>query len=137
MGVDELGGSAPEREGAVRRANGARILWGLVFVLSSVINLLLTLPHPEFYHNFAELTFFPFYRDILLNVAVPNAPVISALVVVFELVTGVLVLSKGKAARVGLLATAAWVLFVWPSMGWYTIASPLLLAVPWWLLRRQ
>jgi hypothetical protein len=123
--------------GRARLASAIRLVWGLFFVASSLVNLVITFPHPELYREFANLTFLPFYRDLLLDVAVPNGRLITALVIVFELAAGVLVLTKGRAARMGLLATAAWVLFVWPAMGWYTIASPLLLFVPWWLLRNQ
>jgi hypothetical protein len=118
-------------------ANVARILWGLVFVASSIINLTVTLPRPELYRDFADLTFFPFYRALLLKVALPNGYLITGLVVVFELVVGVLILGQGRAVRLGLIGTALWVLFVCPAMGWYTIFSPLLLLVPGLLLRRK
>jgi hypothetical protein len=118
-------------------ATGVRVVWGLVFVGGAVVNLLVTLPHPEVYEGFAELAFFPFYRDLLLDVAVPNATLITALVVVFELTAGALVLSTGRLARLGLLATVGWTVFVWPAMGWYTIGSPLLMIIPCWLLRNQ
>ncbi|MGD2166424.1 MAG: hypothetical protein PVH50_12950 [Anaerolineae bacterium] len=37
--------------------------------------------------------------------------------------------------RWGLVATAVWILFVTPAMGWYTIFSPVLLIIPAPLLR--
>ena len=137
MGSDCCGGDSRPNAGAARRARVIRVVWGLVFVAGAVVNLLVTLPHPELYAEFADLTFFPFYRRLLLEVAVPNGRLISALVVAFEIGAGLLVLGGGKAGRIGLWATAGWTLFVWPAMGWYTIASPLLLAVPCWLLRRD
>lgn len=116
-------------------ANVGRIVWGLCFIASAVVNLTMTLPNPELYRDFADLTFLPFYRSLLLEVALPNATLVSALVVVFELATGVLLLSKGVAVRWGLIATAGWILFVTPAMGWYTLFSPVLLIVPALLLR--
>jgi len=61
--------------------------------------------------------------------------VITALVAVFELAAGVLVLSRGVAVRVGLVGTGLWVLFITPAMGWYTIWAPVLLVIPGLLLR--
>ena len=67
-------------------ANTGRILWGMFFIVSSIINLVITLSNPVLYRSFAELTFFPLYSRLLLNVAFPNAYLITGLVVVFELV---------------------------------------------------
>jgi hypothetical protein len=118
-------------------ANIGRILWGAFFVGSGVFNAAVTLPNPGLYRDFADLTFFPFYRSLLLQVALPNATLISALVVVFELAVGVFVLSKGRFVRWGLICSGLWCLFVWPAMGWYTLASPALLIIPGLLMRRE
>jgi hypothetical protein len=118
-------------------ANVGRILWGAFFVAGGVFNAVVTLPNPGFYRDFADLTFFPFYRSLLLQVALPNATLISALVVVFEFAVGAMVLSKGQAVRWGLICSALWCLFVWPAMGWYTLWSPVLMVIPWLLMRRK
>lgn len=97
--------------------------------------MIVTLPHPEIFRSFAELTFFAWYRGLLTNVAAPNATAITALVVVLELAAGLLILSRGTAVRIGLVSTALWIVFLMPSMGWYTVWSPLLLVVPLWLMR--
>jgi hypothetical protein len=116
-------------------ANIGRILWGLVFIASSIVNLTVTLPNPAFYRTFADLTFFPFYRRLILNVAIPNAQLITALVVIFEFAVGVLTLSKGQAVHWGLIGTGAWAVFICPAMGWYTLGSPLFLIIPLLLWR--
>lgn len=116
-------------------ANVGRVLWGLVFIASSVVNLTVTLPNPDFYRTFAELTFFPFYRWLILNVAIPNATLITALVVAFEFAVGVMTLSKGRWVRWGLIGTGVWVVFIAPAMGWYTIWSPVFLIIPVFLMR--
>ncbi|HEU0295311.1 MAG TPA: hypothetical protein VFR47_21400 [Anaerolineales bacterium] len=116
-------------------ANIGRILWGLFFIASSLFNLFITLPNPDFYRAFADINFFGFYRWLLLNIALPYATVITSLVVIFELTVGMLILTKGIAVRYGLMGTCLWLLFICPSMGWYTIWSPILLVVPFLLLR--
>jgi hypothetical protein len=93
--------------------------------------------NPEFYRTFAELTFFAFYRRLILDVAIPNAYLITALGVSFELAVGVLTLSKGKGARWRLIGTGAWVVFICPAMGWYTIWSPVFLIIPALLMRHD
>jgi len=129
--------SSETRADATNRsaANIGRIAWGIFFLVCSVFNLFVTVPHPEFYGDFADLTFFPFYRGLLLNIAEPYGVWISSLVVIFELVTGILILSKNTPARVGLLFTALWLVFLFPSMGWYSLGTPLLLVIPILLLR--
>jgi len=74
-----------------------RLLWGVAFLISSAVNLVMTLPNPELYGEFADLTFLPWYRSLLLSVAVPHAELVSALVVLFEFITALMLLSKGKA----------------------------------------
>ncbi|MGD2166425.1 MAG: hypothetical protein PVH50_12955 [Anaerolineae bacterium] len=64
-------------------ANAARLVWGVAFFVSSVANLLMTLPNPDLYREFADLTFLPGCRSLLLQVALPNAHLISGLVVLF------------------------------------------------------
>lgn len=128
---DRRAGSAPTA------ANVGRILWGLIFIASSIVNLAVTLPNPGFYRTFADLTFFPFYRQLILDVAIPNAILITALVVIFEFSIGVLTLSKGEWVRWGLIGTGIWVVFIAPAMGWYTIWSPIFLVIPALLMRHN
>lgn len=118
-------------------ANVGRVLWGLLFVASGVVNLTVTLPNPGFYRTFADLTFFPFYRWLILNIAIPNATLITALVIVFEFAVGVMTLSKGEWVRWGLVGTGVWVVFIAPAMGWYTIWSPVFLIIPALLMRHS
>jgi hypothetical protein len=130
-------GTNPSRRAASvpTAANVGRVLWGLAFVAASIVNLTVTLPNPAFYQTFADLTFFPFYRQLILNIALPNATLISLLVVIFEFTVGLMMLSKGKWVHWGLVGTGIWVVFITPAMGWYTIASLIFLIIPALLLR--
>jgi hypothetical protein len=101
------------------------------------VNLTVTLPNPAFYRTFADLTFFPFYRQLILNFAIPNATLITALVVIFEFAIGALTLSRGRGVRWGLIGTGVWVVFIALAMGWYTIWSPILLIIPALLMRYE
>lgn len=116
-------------------AHVGRVLWALFFIGGAALNAVFTLRQPDVYRTFSQLTFFGWYRELLTGVALPNATAITSLVVALELGVGLLMLSQGVAVRVGLISTAAWLVFLWPSMGWYTVWSPLLLCIPLWLLR--
>ena len=116
-------------------AEVGRTLWGLFFVGGATFNALSTLGQPEVYRAFAQLTFFGWYRDLLLSVALPNATAITSVVVFLELSAGLLILSRGVAVRIGLIGTAVWVVFLGPSMGWYSAWCPLLALIPLGLLR--
>lgn len=137
--MDRSKGTTSDRRAASAptAANVGRVLWGLVFIASSIVNLTVTLPNPAFYRTFADLTFFPFYRQLILNFAIPNATLITALVVIFEFAIGALTLSRGWGARWGLIGTGVWVVFIALAMGWYTIWSPILLIIPALLMRYE
>jgi hypothetical protein len=77
----------------------------------------LTEPTPDLYQTFAEMAFFSFCRRLILDVAIPNARLITTLVVVFEFAVGVLTLGSGKVVRRGLIGTASWMVFICPAMG--------------------
>lgn len=112
-----------------------RALWGLFFIGAAVFNTLVTLRAPEVYRAFSQVTFFGWYRQLLLTVALPNATAITSLVVVLELLAGVSMLWGGRSVRIALFASTAWVVFLAPAMGWYSASGLLLIVVPLWLLR--
>lgn len=139
IGVDETaigaGRQARVRPQAGVGAQVGRTLWGLFFIGGATFNALFTLPQPEVYRAFSQLTFFGWYRELLLAVALPNATALTSLVVLLELTAGLLMLSRGTAVRVGLIGSAAWVVFLCPSMGWYSVWIPLLAVIPLVLMR--
>lgn len=133
-GTDAVPSSARPQAGT--GAQVVRTLWALFFIGSSVFNYRVTLPQPEVYRAFSQLTFFGWYRELLLSVALPNARAITATVVLLEFVAGVLMLCRGDAVRIGLIGSLCWVVFLVPALGWYTLLGCLpLIAVPLWLLR--
>jgi hypothetical protein len=59
------------------------------------------------------------------------------LLIVWEVAVGLLLLSRGRAVRLGLWAVLFQVLALAPFLGWYEIPNLLTAMVVVWLLRRE
>ena len=99
-------------------ANKVRIGWGVGFLVAAVFNLTYTLQADliSFWEWFLENAWFTVYKDMLENIVIPNGSVIVVLTVVFEVVTGVLILHKLLWARLGLVLALLWAIFLLPLM---------------------
>ena len=99
-------------------ANIIRIGWGLGFLVAAAFNLIYTLQADldPFWEWFRENAWFTVYKDMLERIVIPNGSVIVVLTVVFEVVTGVLILNKLLWARLGLVLALLWPIFLLPLM---------------------
>jgi hypothetical protein len=89
------------------------------------------------YGNFADAAHFSFVRDTWQSVVVPNHTVWIGLLVAFEVIVGLLVLSGGRRAQLGLLGAIAMHLAL-PVFGWiFTIWSLVMLPAFALLLRAE
>jgi len=70
------------------------------------------------YNYFGENAFLPIYRYFFLEIVPQNVVFWAALVTLFELVLGLLILSKGTAVKIGLLLSAMFQLFLAPTGVW-------------------
>ena len=115
-----------------------RLVIGLYFVGGSLFNLLVTLPDRDrMLTGLVATASIPFYRDVVrlaLAWDLAGPPVV--LVAAFELTVGVLSLSRGGAAGLGLLGAAAWYVGMLPvlppdglAIGLGVTAAPALLAL--------
>ncbi|MHA2297393.1 MAG: hypothetical protein ACXADA_15295 [Candidatus Hodarchaeales archaeon] len=118
--------------------NKIRIGWGLGFLVSAGFNLIFGLRNQEYiWEFFLENVQLPIYKDILENIIIPNGSIIIVLTVIFEVVTGVLILNKLLLARLGLVFASLWPIFLLP-LEWSEMARNILLAiVPALLLLRK
>jgi len=97
-------------------ANIIRIGWGLGFLVAAGFNLIVTLRNPQPLDGFLENARFTIYKDMLENLIIPNSSVFIVLTVVFQVVTGVLILNKLLWARLGLVLALLWPIFLLPLM---------------------
>ncbi len=74
-----------------------------------------------------ENVHFSFYKEFLEQIAIPNEQLIILLVVVFEFIVGVLILSKEIFVKIGLILAILWVLIIAPFLPWIDILGHLLL----------
>lgn len=113
-----------------------RLLLAVAFFLGAAANAVMLLTSPGIYEGFADLSFFRFYRALWRGIVLPRLQLWVALVIVFEMVVGVLLLARGPHAQLGLALAAAYtallVPFWWGGGGLINI---LLFALIVWLLR--
>ena len=98
------------------KSNILRIIFGLFYLAAAVFNFTYTLRQPQPLDWFAENALIPFYKDFILSVVVPNSDLIILLVVVFEIVVGVLILSKRIFVKAGLVLGIIWALILVPLL---------------------
>lgn len=87
------------------------------------------------YADFADGAHLTFVHDTWRSVVVPRAPVWIGLLIAFEVTVGLLVLSGGRRARIGLIAAIAMHLAL-PIFGWVTTVWSLVMLLAFGLLLR-
>lgn len=124
------------RPPAGRAATTARLCLGLYFFSMVLVNVFVMLPNArENYAALAALTWpgFAWVPEVVIDpVAVP----FTLLLIAWEVAVGLLLVSRGRAVRLGLWAALFQVLALAPFLGWYEIPNLLTAAVAVWLLRR-
>lgn len=79
----------------------------LMIAFGAAVNAFYLVTNPAYYADFAAASPFAFVRDTWASLVVPHAGVFITLLIVFEAVVGVLVLSGGRRAQLGLGALIA------------------------------
>lgn len=95
---------------AVRAGNSSRALvvgrvaLGVLFIVfGSLVNVIYLLENPEYYAPFADPSPFAFVRETWGSLVMTHLELFITLLIVFEALMGVLVLSGGQRTRVGLI----------------------------------
>ena len=111
---------------ARRVASAVRIVWGLFFLAAAVFNAAVTIPSARsVLRAFADLSW-PGAETLVREVLLPYAAAVIGLVVIFEVVVGAMLLSRGIAAALGLWLATGWLLVLVPFLGAYAGANVLL-----------
>lgn len=117
--------------------NLGRALFGLLFLGGGISHLVVSLPHPELLDQYAQLALLPLYRDLILSLLKPNAQMFAALLFAFELVVGHLIVAKGPAVKVGMLAGIIFMIAIIPAVGWYSLLNVFTAPLLAWLMRKD
>ena len=122
---------------AYRRPTLGRRVMGLFFgVMGLGVNGVLTVAAPDQFPALARRAPWAWYRRIGVALTDPAPRAFGAAMAVGETALAAAVLGRGRAARLGLLAAAAFSVGITP-LGVYTLANPVLAAGALHLARRQ
>lgn len=101
----------------MRLNNVGRVLIGILYLFSSLFNLIATLRNPDpLWNFFRETVNITLFETILNNWIIPNSTIVILLVVVFEVITGLLILSSGVLVKVGLIIGILWSISLIPYL---------------------
>jgi len=110
--------------------NVGRICIGVFYLVSSVFNLFHTINNTQYLWTVClENVRFSFQKDFLEQFVIPNEKLIVLLIVAFEVIVGVFILSKGISVKIGLILGILWVLFVAPFLPLGDILGHLILGI--------
>ena len=97
--------------------NVARIIFGIIFLLGAVANIMLVLINgPQSYVGFAEASFFPWYRETWMAIAAPNITLIVVLLIIFEISLGLLFIIRRRYLKIALILGILFCLASMPVM---------------------
>jgi len=100
---------------SVLRPNAGRLFLGIFFVLMGIgVNLTFVLTQPDFVYEYGQGSWLPLYRTLTERVIGLSPTVFGIALIVFEVLMGVLLLSRGTWVKVGLVGTAVFVLALVP-----------------------
>lgn len=114
----------------MNKFNISRIGLGIFYLIACVFNLFHTIHNTQYMWAVClENVHFAFYKEFLEQIVIPNEQLIILLVVVFEFIVGVFILSKEIFVKIGLLLAILWVLIIAPFLPWVDILGHLILGM--------
>ena len=93
-------------------SNAARLLFALWYLLGSLSHVWFELTNNYIYQIFGRTSIFAISQELWVSVVMPHITFFALLLAVFEMTTGVLILSKGKLVWIGLTASVLFNLFL-------------------------
>jgi hypothetical protein len=121
---------------SMKRPNGGRVGFGVLLFLGSLVNYTLSfLNNPGLVQGMVASPFIPWYKDIALSLFTPRAGLFFFLVATYELTVALLLVSKGKAVKLGFVGGILFFLGVAPLALW-SVANLLAAATLAFLLAR-
>ncbi len=103
-----------------------RIIIGcFFFIMAFVVNLPLAINNPGMFVEAGRNAFFPVYQWFFTEIIAWNPPVFIYPLIAFETSVGLLILSKGRAVRYGLILATLFCYFIAP-IGVEAVTSPAL-----------
>jgi hypothetical protein len=92
--------------------NIIEIAFGIMYMIGAGFNFSYTLKHgEEFYTGFADNTWFPPAAWLIRKVVIPNPRIFTDILIAFQLLVGIALLSQGPFVGPGLLAGTTFCLY--------------------------
>ncbi|UCG00332.1 MAG: hypothetical protein JSW11_11855 [Candidatus Heimdallarchaeota archaeon] len=114
----------------MEKFNVSRIGLGLFYLIAGVVNLVHTIHNTHYLWSVClENVHFSFYKEFLEQIVIPNEILIILLVIVFEFIVGILILSKEFFVKIGLSLAILWVLIIAPFLPWVDVFGHLVLGM--------
>ncbi len=115
------------------RPNWGRIFLGLFFIVMAIgVHVVLVLTAPAAYLGFGATALLPLYQWLFDTVVAWNPVVFGLLAAAFEVTLAILMLSKGRYARWGLIVSGLFMLAIMP-LGYEVLPNILLAAALFYL----
>jgi hypothetical protein len=113
-----------------------RVLFGCLYLLASMANLLVLWISPGAYHSFARTALLPFYRDFILANGGSLLPWLVFFLVLYQSVAGLLILHKGPSVRIGFYLASFFLVIILP-LGMEILPNIIFMFFQLWLARRE
>jgi hypothetical protein len=103
--------------------------FGVFFLIGAIFNLTYTLRHgKEFYGGFAANAWFGPYRTLIQKVVIPHATLFTILLIAFQIVVCLMLLTRGSLVKPGLVAGAMFSVTVVPASNFRGAIANLIIA---------
>jgi len=105
-------------------SNVARVFFALWYLFGSLVHVKFGLTNNRIYERFGSTSLFAASRELWTTMVIPNITYFALLLAAFEMVTGVLMLSKDRYVKVGLAASVLFNMFLvqlglgYPEIQW-------------------
>ena len=119
------------------RPNAGRIFLGIFFLVMAIgVNVVTVIVDPNSYIGLGADSFIPLYRWVFINLVALAPPLFVLPVAAFEIAIGLLILSKGRYVKWGLIGGIIFLIGITP-LGIWTLANPILAVAFAVLLRKE
>jgi len=119
------------------KPNVARIGIGLFFLAMALgVNLVMLVVDPQSYIAYGTTALIPLYRWVFRTIIALNPPLFVLLLIVYEATVGVMILSKQRAVKLGLIGGILFLIGITP-LGVETLANPVMAVALAYLLTKE
>ena len=90
----------------------ARLFFAAWYLLGSLVHVRFGLTDNHIYETFGRTSLFAFSRELWTSLVMPHITFFALFLAAFEMVTGILILSKGRSVQAGVMASVLFNLFL-------------------------